>query len=48
VLLAWGRLATSQWRRQVLEFDALEEAAAEAQAQAERRLKRGYRLVFEV
>jgi predicted DNA-binding WGR domain protein len=47
VLLAWGRLDTSQWRQRILEFETPEEAIQEAEAQVERRHKRGYRLVFE-
>jgi predicted DNA-binding WGR domain protein len=48
VRLVWGRLGTGRSQQQIREFDTSESAAAEAEAQVERRLKRGYRLVFEV
>ncbi len=47
VVLSWGRLGSSWHRRRVLEFPTAEEAITEAEAQVERRLKRGYELVFE-
>lgn len=47
VLMAWGRVDTSRWRQKVIEFDTPEEAVEEAEAQVERRYKRGYRLIFE-
>ncbi len=47
VVLSWGRVGSNWHRRRVLEFPTAEEAISEAQAQVERRLKRGYELVFE-
>jgi predicted DNA-binding WGR domain protein len=46
VHLSWGRLDTDQYQQQVLNFSSAEEAAAEVNSQVERRLKRGYSLVF--
>lgn len=46
VHLSWGRLGTTQYQQKILEFGTSEAAAAEAQAQAKRRLKRGYRQVL--
>jgi len=43
VVLSWGRLGSSWHRRQVLEFSTSKEAITEAEAQVERRLKRGYK-----
>jgi predicted DNA-binding WGR domain protein len=42
VTLSWGRLGSSWHRRRILEFPTAEEAITEAEAQIERRLKRGY------
>jgi predicted DNA-binding WGR domain protein len=42
VILAWGRLDDNRYRQRILEFPTPDEAAAEASAQMERRLKRGY------
>jgi predicted DNA-binding WGR domain protein len=42
VILAWGRLGDNRYRQRILEFPTPDEAAAEASAQMERRLKRGY------
>jgi predicted DNA-binding WGR domain protein len=42
VTLSWGRLGSSWHRHRVLEFPTAEEASTEAEAQVERRLKRGY------
>lgn len=45
VLLSWGRLGTNWQRQRILEFSSADEARAQAEAQAARRLRRGYRLV---
>ena len=42
VMRAWGRLGSEWSQQQVQEFATQDEACAEAQAQAERREKRGY------
>jgi predicted DNA-binding WGR domain protein len=42
VILAWGRLDDNRYRQRILEFPTPDEAAEEARAQIERRLKRGY------
>jgi predicted DNA-binding WGR domain protein len=42
VVLAWGRLGANRYRQRVLEFPTAGEAVAEARAQIERRLSRGY------
>lgn len=42
VTRAWGRLGTNWSQRRVEEFDTVDEAIAEAEAQMERRVKRGY------
>jgi len=47
VILSWGRLGSSWHRRRVLEFPTAEEAIVEAEAQVERRLKRGYEPVLD-
>jgi predicted DNA-binding WGR domain protein len=39
---AWGRLGTNWSQRSVEEFDTVDGACAEAEAQATRREKRGY------
>jgi predicted DNA-binding WGR domain protein len=43
VVLSWGRLRSNWHRHRILEFPTAEEAITEAQAQVERRLKRGYK-----
>jgi predicted DNA-binding WGR domain protein len=48
VLLVWGRLDTNDYHQKIIEFDTPEQAKEEAETQVDRRLKRGYRLVFEV
>ena len=45
VVCTWGRLGTDWSQRQVQEFETQDEAAAEADAQIQRREKRGYRAV---
>jgi predicted DNA-binding WGR domain protein len=42
VVCAWGRLGSEWSQRQIQEFATQDEACAEAEAQAERREKRGY------
>lgn len=46
VHLSWGRLGTNQYQQQIQDFPTLEAATKEAQAQVERRLKRGYVWMF--
>jgi predicted DNA-binding WGR domain protein len=42
VQLSWGRLGTNRYQQQVQDFPTERQAMTEAQAQVERRLKRGY------
>ena len=42
VVRSWGRLGMSWSQRRVEEFATVDEAIAEAEAQMERRMKRGY------
>jgi len=42
VVRSWGRLGTNWSQRRVEEFATVDEAIAEADAQMERRAKRGY------
>jgi predicted DNA-binding WGR domain protein len=42
VHLSWGRLGTNRYQQRILEFSSAEEAVHEADAQVERRRRRGY------